>query len=87
MQAALQENLPTAELDGLLNFGEECGFVENVSVGIVFVSAKGAKLASAYANIGVIDVSLDVICPYLAGMETFRNRIGIGTERRQVAGM
>jgi hypothetical protein len=87
MQAALQENLPTAELDGLLNFGKKSGFVENVSVGIVFVSAKGAKLTSAYANIGVIDVPLDVVCPYLAGMEAFRNRIGTGTERGQIAGM
>ena len=87
MQAPLQQNLPTTELDGLVDLGKQRRFVENVCVGIVFVPVKGAELAPTHANIGVVDIPLDVVCPHIAGMELLRNGIGIGTERGQIVGV
>ena len=82
MQTSLQQNLPTTELDGLVDLGKQRRFVENVCVGIVFVSAEGTKLASAHADVGVVDIPFDIVSPHIAGMELLRNGIGIGTERR-----
>jgi hypothetical protein len=82
----LKQDLPTAELDGLLDFGKERRFIENIGIGIVFVSAKGAKLTPAYANVGVVNVPLDIIGSHIAGMKPLGHRIGFGCERWQVVG-
>jgi hypothetical protein len=78
--------LLTAKLDSFLDFGKQRGFIENIRIRIIFVSTEGTKLAPACADIGVIDVPLDIVRPHIAGMEPLRYRIRLGTERGQVGG-
>ena len=61
MQAALHQDLVAPESDGLPNLLEEHVAIKHVGVGVVDFPVEGAEIADGRADIGVIDVAVDVV--------------------------
>ena len=63
VHAALQEDLVAAQGDGLFDLAEQFLAAEDVAAGLARRSRKGAEAAAAEADVGVVDVAIDVVGP------------------------
>src|ERR1700721_3072678 len=61
MIAALHQDLIAPKRDRLLDFLVQLFARQDVSVGVVRLAIEGAEIADSGANVGVVDVPIDVV--------------------------
>src|SRR4030066_669645 len=85
MQSALNENLCASQLYSLLNFLEEITSLQKICFRVVFISPEGAKPASVYTDIRVVDIPVHNKSYYAVRMQTFSHLISHPTELEQIS--
>ena len=83
VQAALHQDLVAAQGDGLADLLEKHVAVEHVGVGIVDFPVERAEVADRRADVGVIDVAVDVVGPVRLRMKPPADEIGRAPELEQ----
>ena len=73
MQAPLEQNLISTQSHGLANLLQQDLAIKHVSVSVVDFSVKGAEVADRRADIGVVDVAVDIVRAVRLGMESPAN--------------
>ena len=76
MQPALHQDLVAAQRDRLADLLEQDVAVEHVGLGVVDLAVEGAEVADGRADVGVVDVAVDVVGAIRLGMEPPADRIG-----------
>ena len=84
MQAALHQDLVAAQRDGLADLLEQDVAVEDVGLGVVDLAVEGAEVADRGADVGVVDVPVDVVGAVRLGMEPLADGVGGAAEGEQV---
>ena len=84
MQSALQQDLVAAKSHCFGNLFQQLRAVENVTLLMFGAAVKSAKIADRRADVGVIDVAVDVVGTKRLGMQSDRHLIGGSTERRKI---
>ena len=69
VQPALHQDLVAAQGDGLADLLEQNVAIEHVGLGIVDFPVKRAEIADGRADVGVIDVAVDVVGAERLGMK------------------
>ena len=83
MQSALHEDLVAAQRHGLADLLEQDVAVEHVGVGVVHLSIEGAEIADGGADVGVVDVAVDVVRAVRLGMEPLADGLGRAAKVQQ----
>ncbi len=76
VQSSLHQDLVTPQRDRLANLLEQNVAVENIGLGIVDLAVKRTKVADRRADVGVIDVPVDVEGAIGLGMKPPADLIG-----------
>src|SRR5208337_4474397 len=76
MQSALHEDLVSAQRHGLADLLEHDVAVEHVGIGIVHLAVKSAEIADCGADVGVVDVAVDVVRAVRLGMKPLADSLG-----------
>ena len=84
MQAALHQNLIAAEIDGLLNLLQKHVAIEHVAFGMSRLAVERAEIADGRADVGVVDVAVDVVGAIRLGMEPARDGVGSSAHGREI---
>ena len=84
VHAALHQDLVTAEGDRLLDLFEDHVAFEDVSLGAFRPAVERAEVADRRTDVGVVDVSIDVVGAIGLRMEPPRDRISRAADRREV---
>ena len=84
VQAALHQDLVAAELDRLADLLEQDVAVEDVGLGVADLAVEGAEVADRGADVGVVDVAVDVVRAVRLGVEPLADRVGGPAEREEV---
>jgi len=61
VHAALEQDLGATQVDCLLDFSSQGCFRKDIRFRMVRMAIKGAKTASGYADIGVVDIPINHI--------------------------
>ena len=85
MHAALHERLIAAQGDGLLDLLVELLARQDVGVGVAALAVEGAEVADGGADVGVVDVAVDVVGAIRLRMQPAADGVGGAAEGRQVA--
>ncbi len=85
MVAALQEDLIAAEGDGFLDLLVQHLARQDVGVGVGALAVEGAEIADGGADVGVVDVAVDVVGAVRLGMQPAAHGVGGAAEGGQVA--
>ena len=83
VQAPLHEDLVAPQRDRLANLVEQDVAIQDVSLGVVDFAVKRAKVADRRANVGVVDIAVDVVSPERLGMEPSAHLIGSPAQLQQ----
>src|SRR5208337_1454764 len=83
MQSALHEDLVSAQRHGLADLLEQDVTVEHVRVGVVHLSIESAEIADGGADVGVVDVAVDVVRAVRLGMEPLADGLGRAAKVQQ----
>src|SRR5689334_11371137 len=75
MIAALEKRLIAAEGDGFVDFFVKFLARENVAIGVARFTVKGAEIANGRADVGVIDITVDVVSAKRLGMDSTRDGV------------
>jgi hypothetical protein len=84
VQAALNENLVAAEVDGFLNLLMQNFLGEDVRLAVADGSVERTEVADGRADVGVVDVPVDVVGAVTLGVQPARDGIGRGPEGGEV---
>ena len=76
MHAALHEGLIAAQGDGFLDLLVELLARQDVGVGVVALAVEGAEVAHGRADVGVVDVAVDVVGAVRLGVQPRRDGVG-----------
>ena len=82
----LHQDLIAADLDGFLDLLEQHVSIQHIRLGVTDLAVERAKVADGGANVGVIDVSIDVEGAVRLGMEPFADEVGGAAERQEIGG-
>ena len=85
MIAALQQRLIAAQGDGFLDLLVEHLARQDVGVGIGALAIERAEVADGGADVGVVDVAVDVVGAIRLGMQTATDGVGGPAQGGQVA--
>ena len=85
MHAALHQDLVAAQRDGFLDLLVEFLARQHVGVGVVDLAVEGAEIADGGADVGVVDVAVDVVGAVRLGMQPAADGVGGAAEVVQVA--
>jgi hypothetical protein len=77
----LHQNLVAPQVNGLLDFFEQFLAFEDVSLVRLWRPVERAKIAHRRADVGVVDVAIDVVGAIRLGMQSSRYRIGRAGQR------
>ena len=83
MQPALHQDLVAAQRDGLADLLEQHLAVEDVGLGVVDLAVERAEVADRRADVGVVDVAVDVVGAIRLGMEPAADRVGGAAQLQQ----
>ena len=61
MEPALHQDLVAAEFHGLANLVEQYVSIEHVGFRVVYLAVEGAEIADRRADVGVVDVAVNVV--------------------------
>ena len=86
MQAALHQHAGAAQVQGLLDLGENGLVIVDVAFGVAHGPVEGAKAAIFRTEIGVIDVAIDNVGNHAFGMVLLAQGIGGHANTDQVVG-
>ena len=84
VQAALEQDLVAAQGDGLFDLAEQFFAAEDVALRIAGRAGKRAEAAAADADVGVVDVAIDVVGAVGLGVQPPAHGVGGAGQRRQV---
>ena len=84
MQAPLHQDLIAAQVDGLLDLLQQHVAIEHVAFVVLRLAVEGAEIADGRADVGVVDVAVDVVGAIRLGMEPPRDRVGGPAQRGQI---
>jgi hypothetical protein len=79
VQPTLHEDLVAPQRDGLADLLEQDLSVEHIGLGIADFPVESAEVANGCADVGVVDVPIDVVGPVRARMKPSGHRIGRAT--------
>src|SRR5262249_5758753 len=85
VQAALHQGLVAAQGDGFLDLLVNLLTGEDVGVGVLALAVEGAEVADGGADVGVVDVAVDVVGAVRLGVEPAADGVGGPAEGVQVA--
>ena len=85
MQPALHQDLVAAQRDRLADLLEQHVAVEDVGLGVVDLAVERAEVADRRADVGVVDVAVDVVGAIRLGMEPPADRVGGPAQLQQRA--
>ena len=85
VHAALHQDLVAAEGDRLLDLLVELLARQDVGVGVARLAVERAEVADRGADVGVVDVAVDVVGAVRLGVQPHRDRVGGPAELVQVA--
>jgi hypothetical protein len=84
MQSALQQNLVSAEVYGLFDFLQQICTVQHVAFFVFGAAVKRAEIADGRADVGVVDVPVNVVSAVIFRVQAFGYRVGGGPEYGKV---
>ena len=87
MQPALQQNLIAAQGDGFLDLRVEGRTVQHIALGRLRAAVERAEIADRCADVGVVDVAVDVVRAIVLRVESQRHLVGRAAERSQIAAL
>ena len=84
MHAALHERLIAAQRDGFLDLLVNLLARQDVGVGVVALAVEGAEIADGGADVGVVDVAVDVVGAIRLRMQPAADGVGGAAQGRQI---
>ena len=84
MEATLEEDLIAADRDHLRDLAHQHFAIEDVALGMLRWPVEGAEIAHRRADVGVVDVAIDVVGPPRLGMEPGGDGVGSAADGGEV---
>ena len=84
VQPSLHQNLCPPERDGFFDLGSQFLVAKNITVFSAWLSIKCTEATTGYADIAVVDVTIDYIGHHLIGVETESAMVGERCQRIEV---
>lgn len=84
VQSTLHEDLVAAEFDGFLDFLEQFLSIQHVAFVAFRGSIKSAEVANGGADVGVVDIPIDVVGSVVLWVQAVGNRLCCMAEGAQV---